>query len=101
MTTQAELPFVGLPAATPSADVILKREIQEWSRVAAEWGPLVLPSIAANAVGISKERVSQLVSGGKINVWTFFAREWVSLPEVQFHVTTAHKRVGGRPKKAA
>lgn len=79
---------------------LVQIEIQQWRVVAAEWGPLVHPALAAKLCGVSSQRVLQMISSGKLNGWQFFGKEWVSLPQLQQY-RAAQKDKGGRPRKQA
>lgn len=98
MSEQLELACMP-PTVTPSASAILTRESEEFRRVVAEWGPLILPSQAARLVGLSNQRVFQLIELGQIEVWMFFGHQYVSLPQLQARQRMPRKV--GRPKKVA
>lgn len=77
---------------------LLKLEIEQWNTVAAEWGPLVAPALAAKLCGMSAQAVASLIARAKLNSWQFFGREWVSLPELR-RLRTSPRERGGRPRK--
>lgn len=61
----------------------LQRDIEEYTRVMkGEAGPLIGRLDAARVLGISRQRVMQLVQAGRLQLWEFFDDKYVSLPAV-------------------
>ena len=57
-------------------------DIREFKRIAKLQGGLVPQSAAATALGVSRQRVHQLVTEGTLNHWTFYGMKWFSENEV-------------------
>ncbi len=61
----------------------LERDIEEYTRaMVGETGPLIAQTVAAQVLGMSRQRVFQLVESGRLSRWEFFNAPYVSLPEV-------------------
>lgn len=81
VSEQLELAYMP-PSVPPSKAVQLRRECEEFRRVVIEWGPLVLPSQAAELVGLHRTRVFQLIEAGQLEVWEFFGKQYIFLPQL-------------------
>jgi len=94
-----ELP--GMPEKGPALSRAqkLKREIEEYTRaMKGEAGPLIGRSDAARVMGVSRQRVEELVQHGRLDVWQFFDAKFVSLPQV---LKFEKKGAGGKSLVAA
>jgi hypothetical protein len=61
----------------------LERDIEEYTRaMTGDTGPLIAQTVAAQLLGMSRQRVFQLVTSGRLSRWKFFNAPYVSLPEV-------------------
>jgi hypothetical protein len=74
----------------------LERESEEFTKAVTDHGPLLLPTMAARAVGISQSRVHALMTDGKLASLDFFGHRWVYLHELQARQAQP-KSKGGRP----
>jgi len=78
----------------------MKRDIEEYTRaMQGEAGPLIIRSVAAEVLGLSTQRVHQLVDAGRLRIWEYFDVKFVSLPEVLDFGKM--DRPNGRPVAAA
>ena len=57
-------------------------DMREFKRLAKLQGGLVPQSAAATALGISRQRIHQLVAEGTLSHWTFYGMKWLSENEV-------------------
>jgi hypothetical protein len=57
-------------------------DMREFKRIAKLQGGLVPQSAAATALGVSRQRVHQLVTEGTLSHWTFYGMKWLSEDEV-------------------
>ena len=57
-------------------------DMREFKRISKLQGGLVPQSAAATALGVSRQRVHQLVTEGTLNHWTFYGMKWLSENEV-------------------
>lgn len=91
--------FADMPAAAPLSErARLDRESQEFIEAVTTNGPLLLPTMAGRAVGVSQQRVHALIEEGKLTSVEFFGHKWVYLQELQ-NRQSAPKARGGRPRK--
>jgi hypothetical protein len=75
---------VGSPA-TPKKSFGLRgilEDMKEFKRISKLQGGLVPQSAAATALGISRQRVHQLVTEGTLSHWTFYGMKWLSENEL-------------------
>lgn len=71
------------PSAKLSRKERFRREIEEYRRVMqGEAGPLIVRNVAAELLGLSRQRVDQLADRGRLRTWQFFDARYLSLPEV-------------------
>jgi hypothetical protein len=56
--------------------------MKEFKRISKLQGGLVPQSAAATALGISRQRVHQLVTEGTLSHWTFYGMKWLSENEL-------------------
>jgi len=85
MIQEQELPGMPPPSSGKrlSRKEKFKREIEEYTRVMkGEAGPLVVRKVAAELLGLTRQRVDQLADRGKLRTWQFFDARYLSLPEV-------------------
>jgi hypothetical protein len=98
---EQELPGMPPKSKKLSAAQKMQREIEEYAfAMQGEAGPLVIRSVAARVLGLSTQRVHQLVDAGRLRTWDFFDATYVSLPDV-LAFQTAPRSLGGRPRKEA
>lgn len=91
--------FADMPAAAPLNErARLERESKEFIEAVTTNGPLLLPSMAGRAVGVSPQRVSALIDEGKLSAVEFFGHRWVYLQQLQER-QAAPRDKGGRPRK--
>jgi hypothetical protein len=57
-------------------------DIREFARLTKLHGGLVPQSTVATILGVSRQRVHQLVQEGTFNHWTFYGMKWLSQQEV-------------------
>jgi hypothetical protein len=57
-------------------------DIREFKKISKLHGGLVPQSAAATVLGISRQRVHQLVSEGTLRHWVFYGMNWLSEEEV-------------------
>jgi hypothetical protein len=82
---EAELPGMPAPVAKRrlSRKEKFKLELEEYRRVMqGETGPLIVRTVAAELLGVSRQRVDQLVDLGRLSAWQFFDARYLSLPEL-------------------
>jgi hypothetical protein len=80
---EQELPGMPPKGKRSSPAQKLQREIEEYTwAMRGETGPLIAQAVAAQLLGVSKQRVFQLVEAGRLGRWEFFNAPFVSLPEV-------------------
>jgi hypothetical protein len=58
------------------------KDWREFSRISKLQGGLVPVSVVPNILGVSRQRVHQLVEEGTFSHWTFYGKKWVSQDEV-------------------
>lgn len=98
--TEQELPGMPPAGVKLSRKEKLKRDIEEYTRaMQGEAGPLIIRSVAADVLGLSTQRVHQLVDAGRLRIWEYFDVKYVSLPEV-LDFGKSH-RPTGRPIECA
>lgn len=85
-----DLPPVVVPDLSP---------LEKAAAIVREHGPIVSQSIVWKDLGISKQRVSHLVSTGRFQTFEIAGETWITVESVQAY--KAHPRKGGRPRKAA
>jgi|SRR5271170_1647099 len=75
-------------AATPIAKKKSKslfsflNDWREFSRISKLHGGLVPQSIVATVLGVSRQRVHQLIEEGTFSHWDFYGKKWLSQEEV-------------------
>lgn len=80
---EVELPGMPPREAKLTRKEKMKRDIEEYTRaMQGEAGPLIIRSVAADVLGLSTQRVHQLVDAGRLRIWEYFDVKFVSLPEV-------------------
>jgi hypothetical protein len=57
-------------------------DMSEFKRISKLQGGLVPQSAVATALGVSRQRVHQLVTEGTLSHWTFYGMKWLSENEV-------------------
>jgi hypothetical protein len=78
----------------------LQKDIEEYAlAMQGEAGPLIIRSVAAVVLGLSTQRVHQLVDAGRLRIWEYFDVKYVSLPEVLSFGKL--DRLPGRPAECA
>ena len=60
----------------------MMENVREFVRLTNLHGGLLPQSAAATALGVSRQRVHQLVEEGTLNHWTFYGMKWLSENEV-------------------
>lgn len=60
----------------------LLEDIREFRRISNLQGGLVPQSVAAAVLGVSRQRVHQLVTEGTFSHWSFYGLKWLSQGEV-------------------
>jgi hypothetical protein len=97
---EQELPGLKVARRAPTAEQKLRLEIEEYQRAQQQDGPLISQTVAARIVGLSRQRVSQLLEAGRLRRWDFFDQPYVSLPEIQ-NFKTLDRPIGRRISYAA
>lgn len=64
------------------------------------FGPIMTQSLLVKELGLSKQRISQLVNQGRFEIFTIEGEKWVTVRSVEEFRRT-EKSLGGRPKKEA
>jgi hypothetical protein len=54
----------------------------EFSRISKSNGGLVPQSVVATILGVSRQRVHQLIEEGTFSHWSFYGKKWLSQKEV-------------------
>lgn len=100
MTTATfDSPWLLDVSATDGADKSFKQELSEFVELNKQEGALITASQAAMIIGVSKQRVAELVQDGRLNRWERIGAKYLSFNEViRFSQET---RQTGRPKKLA
>ena len=57
-------------------------DMREFKRISKLQGGLVPQSVGATALGVSRQRIHQLVTEGTLSHWTFYGMKWLSENEV-------------------
>ena len=75
---------VGSPTAQKKSYGVrgIFEDMREFKRIAKLQGGLVPQSVAATALGVSRQRIHQLVTEGTLSHWTFYGMKWLSENEV-------------------
>jgi hypothetical protein len=60
----------------------LLEDLREFKRISKVHGGLVPQSIAATLLGVTRQRVHQLVSEGTLGHWGFYGMNWLSEKEL-------------------
>jgi len=60
----------------------LLEDVREFKRIVKLQGGLVPQSAVPTVLGLSRQRVHQLVSEGTLSHWTFYGMNWLSQDEV-------------------
>jgi hypothetical protein len=71
---------------------------REFMSVSAQESGLFLPAQAALVLGLSNQRVLQLMEVGKFRSWEFFGKSYVSCREVEARKAAGINK-GGRPRR--
>jgi hypothetical protein len=93
MTTQPE--FQGFPAT--QRETASESTIQRFLRLSNERGPLVPQSWLHEALGLSKQRISQFLQQGRFNVLDVGNTKFVAVADLE--AFKVQPRITGRPKK--
>ena len=101
--TASEFPFVeGLPQVVVKeakrGAAAFRQVVEEYQAAQAKHGLLVPVSTVAEAVGISPQRVTQLLDEGRLQAVTVTGRRWVVAASVTAFLAQG-PRPAGRPKK--
>jgi hypothetical protein len=57
-------------------------DMREFKRISKLQGGLVPQSVGATALGVSRQRIHQLVTEGTLSHWTFYGMKWLSENEL-------------------
>ena len=97
--TLSDFPFVAdLPKREKSARAKLLDAMDEVARVTAERGPLIPQSLAAEFLGLSSQRVSTLITTGRVEAVDVHGRRFVVMNS--FREFAKIERRNGRPRKS-
>jgi hypothetical protein len=88
--------FAGFPVSHESEESPVKRLV----RITEEKGALVPQNLLADALGISKARVSHLLAAGRFEVVDFAGAKFVPAANLEAFMAMPKDR-GGRPRKSA
>jgi len=55
---------------------------REFAAISQRQGGLIPQAMAATVLGVSRQRINQLVKEGTFSVWTFYGRPWLSQAEI-------------------
>ena len=57
-------------------------QFREFKRISEQRGGLVPQAVAGTVLGVSRQRIHQLISEGTFSVWEFYGMNWLSQEEV-------------------
>lgn len=57
-------------------------QVREFKRISELKGGLVPQAVAGTVLGVSRQRIHQLISEGTFSVWQFYGMNWLSQDEV-------------------
>lgn len=98
MDTTLDFPFVAdLPKREKSVIRTLWDEIGYCCEAQKRFGPVLPETVAAGALGISRQRMNQLVKAGRFETVTMGKRTYVT--EDSLRAFAATERKSGRPAK--
>ncbi len=78
--------FPGMPEPRPARKGSLRwygEEAERYIALSAEHRGLTLPAVAGLILGVSKQRVDQLMQQGRLTVFEVAGRKWLAVDEVE------------------
>jgi hypothetical protein len=96
----AEFPFVAtLPRKERSVIRRLWDDIHEICQLQKEKGPVLPASVAADALGVSPQRVFQIVQDGRLEAISMHGRNFIVASSLIEFAKLERSKLGGRPSR--